>query len=107
MPNHQRSLEEEEGENQVAVEVDPTGRYHRYDEVLGRGAYKTVYKGFDEEEGIEVAWNQIRVNKIVKTEEEKERLFQEVDLLKELSHKSIIKFYASWIDGGGAKRGQL
>mmetsp|Transcript_14433 Transcript_14433/g.27885 ORF Transcript_14433/g.27885 Transcript_14433/m.27885 type:complete len:633 (-) Transcript_14433:183-2081(-) len=98
MPNHQRSLEEEEGENQVAVEVDPTGRYHRYDEVLGRGAYKTVYKGFDEEEGIEVAWNQIRVNKIVKTEEEKERLFQEVDLLKELSHKSIIKFYASWID---------
>lgn len=82
----------------IPVETDPTGRYHRYDDVLGRGAYKTVYKGFDGEEGIEVAWNQIRVNKIVKTEEEKERLFQEVDLLKELSHKSIIKFYASWID---------
>lgn len=82
----------------IPVETDPTGRYHRYDDVLGRGAYKTVYKGFDGEEGIEVAWNQIRVNKIVKTDEEKERLFQEVDLLKELSHKSIIKFYASWID---------
>ena len=45
-----------------------------------------------------MAWNQIRVNKIVKSEEEKQRLFQEVSLLKDLSHKSIIKFYASWID---------
>ncbi|KAJ6324035.1 hypothetical protein OIU76_011356 [Salix suchowensis] len=40
------------------VEVDPTGRYGRYNEILGRGASKTVYKAFDEYEGIEVAWNQ-------------------------------------------------
>ncbi|QDZ25874.1 serine/threonine protein kinase [Chloropicon primus] len=94
----EKLVEANEETEPIPVETDPTGRYHRYDDVLGRGAYKTVYKGFDGEEGIEVAWNQIRVNKIVKTEEEKERLFQEVDLLKELSHKSIIKFYASWID---------
>jgi hypothetical protein len=25
------------------VEVDPTGRYGRYDDVLGKGAFKTVY----------------------------------------------------------------
>ena len=27
------------------------GRYFKYQEILGRGAYKTVYKGFDGEEG--------------------------------------------------------
>ncbi|MCI21305.1 serine/threonine-protein kinase WNK1-like, partial [Trifolium medium] len=26
------------------VEVDPTGRYGRYNEVLGKGASKTVYE---------------------------------------------------------------
>lgn len=28
----------------------------QFDEILGRGAFKTVYKAFDEVEGIEVAW---------------------------------------------------
>ncbi|KAL8497030.1 hypothetical protein ACS0TY_020638 [Phlomoides rotata] len=36
------------------VEVDPSGRYGRYKEVLGKGASKKVYKAFDEWEGIEV-----------------------------------------------------
>ena len=43
----------------------------QFDIVLGRGAFKTVYKGFDEEEGIEVAWNQVRVNELVASREER------------------------------------
>lgn len=43
----------------------------QFDIVLGRGAFKTVYKGFDEEEGIEVAWNQVRVNELVTSREER------------------------------------
>ncbi|RWW14516.1 hypothetical protein GW17_00021703, partial [Ensete ventricosum] len=43
------------------VEIDPTGRYGRYDDLLGAGAVKRVYRGFDQEEGIEVAWNQVRL----------------------------------------------
>jgi hypothetical protein len=38
----------------------------QYDVVLGRGAFKTVYKAFDEAEGIEVAWNQVKVNDMVR-----------------------------------------
>ncbi|KAJ8635640.1 hypothetical protein MRB53_009907 [Persea americana] len=34
------------------------GRYGRYNEILGKGASKIVYRAFDEYEGIEVAWNQ-------------------------------------------------
>lgn len=43
----------------------------QFETVLGRGAFKTVYKGFDEEEGIEVAWNQVRVHELVASREER------------------------------------
>lgn len=80
------------------LEVDPTGRYGRYNDVLGKGASKTVYRAFDEIEGIEVAWNQVKVNEILQSPEDLERLYSEVHLLKTLKHKNIIKFFSSWID---------
>ncbi|WOH05230.1 hypothetical protein DCAR_0624644 [Daucus carota subsp. sativus] len=80
------------------VEVDPSGRYGRYKEVLGKGAFKKVYKAFDELEGIEVAWNQIKVADLLRNSEDLERLYSEVHLLKTLKHKNIIKFYNSWVD---------
>lgn len=68
------------------------------DQILGRGAFKTVYKGFDEEEGIEVAWNQVRVSDLVSSKEERDRLFAEIRVLKQLKHKNIMTFYDSWLD---------
>ncbi|XP_042951642.1 probable serine/threonine-protein kinase WNK3 isoform X2 [Carya illinoinensis] len=80
------------------IEVDPTGRYGRYREVLGKGAFKKVYRAFDELEGIEVAWNQVKVADLLQNSVDLERLYSEVHLLKTLKHKNIIKFYNSWID---------
>ncbi|XP_048562577.1 probable serine/threonine-protein kinase WNK2 isoform X1 [Triticum urartu] len=80
------------------AEIDPTGRYGRYTEVLGKGAFKTVYKAFDQLEGLEVAWNQIKVGDILRNNDDLERLRSEVRLLKTLKHKNIIKFYNSWLD---------
>ncbi|KAG7603731.1 Protein kinase domain [Arabidopsis thaliana x Arabidopsis arenosa] len=80
------------------VEVDPTGRYGRYNEVLGKGSSKTVYRGFDEYQGIEVAWNQVKLYDFLQSPQELERLYCEIHLLKTLKHKSIMKFYASWVD---------
>ncbi|XP_028781791.1 probable serine/threonine-protein kinase WNK3 [Neltuma alba] len=80
------------------VEVDPTGRYVRYKEVLGKGAFKEVYRAFDELEGIEVAWNQVKVDERMHNSEDLERLYSEVHLLKTLKHKNIITFYNSWVD---------
>nr|DAD22594.1 TPA_asm: hypothetical protein HUJ06_024057 [Nelumbo nucifera] len=80
------------------LEIDPTNRYVRYKEVLGKGAYKTVYKAFDEGDGIEVAWNQVRIDDVLQSPEDLERLYSEVHLLKSLKHNNIIKFYNSWID---------
>lgn len=81
-----------------AAEQDPTRRYTRYDQILGRGAFKTVYKAFDEEDGLEVAWNQVKVNDLVSSPTERERLFAEIRVLKQLKHKNIMSFYDSWLD---------
>lgn len=79
-------------------ELDPSGRYGRYKDVLGTGTFKIVYKGFDIVEGIEVAWNQIKVQNARHSTEDIEQFYSEVHLLKTLKHKNIIKFYHSWVD---------
>ncbi|KAF5197985.1 Serine/threonine-protein kinase WNK1 [Thalictrum thalictroides] len=80
------------------VEVDPTGRYGRYNEILGKGASKIVYRAFDEFEGIEVAWNQVKLYDFLQSPEDLQRLYCEIHLLKTLKHKNIMKFYTSWVD---------
>lgn len=78
------------------VEMDPTRRYGRYDEVLGRGAMKIVYRAFDEEDGIEVAWNKVSLKSL--DDDSINRIFAEVRLLKALNNKNIITFYNAWLD---------
>ncbi|KAL4587830.1 hypothetical protein LXL04_000704 [Taraxacum kok-saghyz] len=80
------------------VETDPTGRYGRFKEVLGKGAMKTVYKAIDEVLGMEVAWGQVKLNNLLRSPEDLQRLYSEVHILGTLNHDSIIKFYTSWID---------
>ncbi|RDX61661.1 Serine/threonine-protein kinase WNK1, partial [Mucuna pruriens] len=80
------------------VEVDPTGRYGRYTHILGKGASKTVYRAFDEYQGIEVAWNQVKLYDFLQSPEDLERLYCEIHLLKTLKHRNIMKFYTSWVD---------
>jgi WNK lysine deficient protein kinase len=80
------------------VQAVSVGCCAQVDQILGRGAFKTVYKGFDEEEGMEVAWNQVRVCELVSSKEERERLFAEIRVLKQLKHKNIMTFYDSWLD---------
>ncbi|KAL5566922.1 hypothetical protein UlMin_030086 [Ulmus minor] len=87
-----------ESDDSEFVEVDPTGRYGRYNEILGKGASKIVYRAFDEYEGIEVAWNQVKLYDFLQSPEDLERLYCEIHLLKTLKHKNIMKFYASWVD---------
>ncbi|RYQ90860.1 hypothetical protein Ahy_B09g096822 isoform G [Arachis hypogaea] len=91
-------LEPEPDDPSEFVEVDPTGRYGRYNEILGKGASKTVYRAFDEYQGIEVAWNQVKLYDFLQSPEDLERLYCEIHLLKTLKHKNIMKFYTSWVD---------
>lgn len=73
-------------------------RYIRFDEMLGRGAFKSVFASFDQEEGIEVAWNQVNVNDLLAAASDRARLFAEIRVLKQLKHKNIMSFFDSWLD---------
>ncbi|KAI3687426.1 hypothetical protein L1987_81122 [Smallanthus sonchifolius] len=85
-------------EDPDVVERCPRDRYVRYNELLGRGAFKTVYKGFDEVEGIEVAWNQVLLDDAIQSSVHLERVYSEGHLLRKLKHENIIKSYVSWVD---------
>ncbi|KAL9227800.1 hypothetical protein vseg_003451 [Gypsophila vaccaria] len=84
--------------NMCYVEMDPSSRYGRLNEILGQGAMKTVYKAFDVVLGMEVAWSQVMLTDALCTSDELERLYVEVHLLKKLNHDSIIQFHKYWID---------
>ncbi|KAL6004431.1 hypothetical protein ACLOJK_004984 [Asimina triloba] len=56
------------------------------------------YRAFDEVDGIEVAWNQVKVDEVLQSPENLERLYSEVHLLKSVKHDNIMKFYNSWVD---------
>ncbi|KAM3396342.1 putative serine/threonine-protein kinase WNK11 [Capsicum galapagoense] len=89
---------DQDRESEPFVELDPTGRYGRYDELLGYGAVKKVYRAFDQEEGIEVAWNQVKLRNFIDDQQVIDRLYSEVRLLKTLKYKNIIALYSVWRD---------
>ena len=78
---------------EVGIGSCPNNRYIKLNVLLGKGAYKVVYKGIDTEEGIEVAWNvcHVGVNKIEYME-----LSQEIQILKKVRHPNIIQFHDCW-----------
>ena len=66
----------------------------QFNQQLGHGAFKAVFKGYDEEEGIEVAWCQVNMERV--GEDEKTQIHQEVDILKSLTHKVCTRSAHAW-----------
>ncbi|KAE8669701.1 MAP3K epsilon protein kinase 1 [Hibiscus syriacus] len=60
---------------------------------IGKGAYGRVYKGLDLENGDFVAIKQVSLENIV--QEDLNVIMQEIDLLKNLNHKNIVKYLGS------------
>lgn len=56
----QKKAREDEKEETVAV--SPNGRFLKFDVNIGRGSFKTVFKGLDTETGVHVAWCELEVN---------------------------------------------
>jgi WNK lysine deficient protein kinase len=96
MPN--LSLEPPDNDAEPFVEVDTTGRYGRYRDLLGAGAVKKVYRGFDQEDGIEVAWNQVFLRRFLDDRDMIDRLYSEVELLSTLKNENIITLFKAWTD---------
>ncbi|XP_068133794.1 serine/threonine-protein kinase WNK1 isoform X4 [Hyperolius riggenbachi] len=77
-----------------AVGFSPDGRFLKFDIEIGRGSFKTVYKGLDTETTVEVAWCELQDRKLSKAE--RQRFKEEAGMLKGLQHPNIVRFYDSW-----------
>ncbi|XP_072454319.1 serine/threonine-protein kinase WNK2 isoform X7 [Notamacropus eugenii] len=87
--------EEEDDEDDLkAVATSPDGRFLKFDIELGRGSFKTVYKGLDTETWVEVAWCELQDRKLTKLE--RQRFKEEAEMLKGLQHPNIVRFYDFW-----------
>ncbi|XP_065407128.1 serine/threonine-protein kinase WNK2 isoform X15 [Chrysemys picta bellii] len=86
--------EPEEEADMKAVSTSPDGRFLKFDIELGRGSFKTVYKGLDTETWVEVAWCELQDRKLTKVE--RQRFKEEAEMLKGLQHPNIVRFYDFW-----------
>nr|XP_032660047.1 serine/threonine-protein kinase WNK2 isoform X7 [Chelonoidis abingdonii] len=86
--------EPEEEADMKAISTSPDGRFLKFDIELGRGSFKTVYKGLDTETWVEVAWCELQDRKLTKVE--RQRFKEEAEMLKGLQHPNIVRFYDFW-----------
>ncbi|XP_067855821.1 serine/threonine-protein kinase WNK1-like isoform X9 [Heptranchias perlo] len=93
--NLERKAQEDNEEIETkAVATSPDGRFLKFDIEIGRGSFKTVYKGLDTETTVEVAWCELQDRKLSKSE--RQRFKEEAEMLKGLQHPNIVRFYDSW-----------
>jgi WNK lysine deficient protein kinase len=82
--------------NHDVAEESDNKRFVRYKVEVGRGAFKTVYKGYDTDEGVEVAWNKLPTQKM--QEKDRNRVREEIGILKKMDHPNILRCNYAWVD---------
>ncbi|KAM5299032.1 serine/threonine-protein kinase WNK1 isoform 3-T3 [Ctenodactylus gundi] len=95
-PQEERGQQQDDTEDleTKAVGMSNDGRFLKFDIEIGRGSFKTVYKGLDTETTVEVAWCELQDRKLTKSE--RQRFKEEAEMLKGLQHPNIVRFYDSW-----------
>ncbi|CAN0069607.1 unnamed protein product, partial [Lampetra planeri] len=84
-----------------AVDTSPRGRFLKFSIELGRGSFKTVYKGLDTDTWVDVAWCELQDRKLSRSE--RQRFREEAEMLKGLQHPNIVRFYDSWETNANVK----
>ncbi|AFN82996.1 Ser/Thr protein kinase [Encephalitozoon romaleae SJ-2008] len=78
------------------VDGGNASRYKRLQTILGEGTFKKVYKAIDQEEGKEVAWNEIKISEKGQDCKERTLFANEIGLLKSISHPNILRILDYW-----------
>eukprot|EP00117_Sycon_ciliatum_P034890 scpid15917/ scgid6143/ Serine/threonine-protein kinase WNK3; Protein kinase lysine-deficient 3; Protein kinase with no lysine 3 len=78
-------------EDALAVASSPDGRFLKFPVEVGRGSFKTVFKGLDSETGVDVAWCELQPKRYSKAGIA--RFKDEAQMLKMLQHANILKFH--------------
>ncbi|XP_011503248.1 PREDICTED: serine/threonine-protein kinase WNK1 [Ceratosolen solmsi marchali] len=85
---------EDDDDEEKAVGISPDQRFLKFEEEIGRGSFKTVYRGLDTQTGVAVAWCELQEKKLNKIE--RLRFREEAEMLKGLQHPNIVRFYDYW-----------
>lgn len=78
--------------NQNPRNISPCGKFIRFNDLLGEGGFKRVYKAINTVQGFEVAWNEVEVD-----QNDLVNLVNEVQILGQLDHPNIIKLLDAWM----------
>ncbi|RXG70488.1 Serine/threonine-protein kinase WNK1 [Armadillidium vulgare] len=93
-PTEEEDAPTEEDDIEEAVDKSPDGRFLKFAHEIGRGSFKTVYRGLDSENGVDVAWCELMERKWNKNE--RQRFREEAEMLKGLQHPNIVRFFDYW-----------
>lgn len=85
---------EKDDDEDEPIGTSPCGRFFKYDFEVGRGSFKTVFRGLDSHTGVAVAWCELLDKKVNKAE--RQRFREEAEMLKKLQHPNIVRFYNYW-----------
>lgn len=85
---------EKDDDEDEPIGVSPDNRFFKYDIEVGRGSFKTVFRGLDSHTGVAVAWCELLDKKVNKAE--RQRFREEAEMLKKLQHPNIVRFYNYW-----------
>mmetsp|Transcript_15054 Transcript_15054/g.47062 ORF Transcript_15054/g.47062 Transcript_15054/m.47062 type:complete len:568 (-) Transcript_15054:574-2277(-) len=84
----------EETEQENASPVCDEGRFTRSSEFLSSDLHSIVYRAFDEETAVEVAW--VEYNNV--SSEQSAALSNVAKVLVQLEHPNLLKYYKGWAD---------
>ncbi|XP_059609656.1 serine/threonine-protein kinase Wnk isoform X2 [Phlebotomus argentipes] len=102
----ERFVEQQKAETEIdkdlGVSISPCNRFIKLDEEIGRGSFKTVFRGWDTHTCVDVAWCELMDKKVNKVE--RQRFKEEADMLKNLQHPNIVRFYNYWEETVGKRK---
>ncbi|XP_055689990.1 serine/threonine-protein kinase WNK3-like isoform X4 [Lutzomyia longipalpis] len=98
----QQKKETKELDKDLGVNISPCKRFFKLNEEIGRGSFKTVFRGWDTHTGVDVAWCELLDKKVNKVE--RQRFKEEADMLKNLQHPNIVRFYNCWEETVGKRK---
>ena len=89
-------LDENGEEKNKILEISPSGRFKRFNDILGEGSSKTVYRGIDLSNNKSIAWNIISAINL--TQKNKEQICKEVEIFKTVNHVNVLKMLNYWFN---------
>lgn len=91
----------EESEEDEIIEESPCGRWSKRLEVVDQRDVPGIagaYLAMDNEEGVEVVWNELRFNTARHFRIDEAKYREMFDCLAQLEHPNIVKFHRYWSD---------